>query len=31
VTGEIFDNAVRFWIEEGETEMVNGYLKETHD
>ena len=31
VTGEIFDNIVRFWTEEGETEMVNGYLEETYD
>ncbi len=30
VTGEIFDNVVRFWTEEGETEMVNGYLEETY-
>lgn len=31
VTGEIFDNVVEFWTKEGETEKVNGYLKETYD
>ncbi len=31
VTGKIFDDVVRFWTEEGETEMVNNYLKETYD
>ena len=31
VTGEIFDNVVRFWTEEGDSEMVDNYLEETYD
>lgn len=31
VTGEIFDNVVKFWTEEGETEMVNNYKEETYN
>ena len=31
VTGKIFDDVVRFWKEEGDTEMVDGYLKERYD
>lgn len=31
VTGEIFDNVVRFWTKEGEMGMVDGYLEETYN
>lgn len=31
VTGEIFHNVVRFWTEEGEMGMVDGYLEETYN
>lgn len=31
VTGEIFDNIVRFWAKEGEMGMVDGYLEETYN
>lgn len=31
VTGEIFDNVVKFWTKEGEMGMVDGYLEATYN
>ena len=31
VTGEIFDDIVKFWTEEGNSDMVDNYLNERYD
>ena len=31
VTGEIFDGVVKFWTEEGNSDMVDNYLNERYD